>query len=174
MKRTEQRPWGEDELAAGQPVASFEIWPHRSLDARGTRILLAFAAVAGLVVFLGSPAPRALPLLISPLLAVGALAVAFRCNNRAAARTGEKIEIGPDVVKVMRRSGKGAVAPIEFSTAWVRLAVTQDRKVANRITLNQSGRSCSVGECLSPEERVELAKALEAALAQARGVMNAA
>lgn len=174
MKRTDQENGSGNGLAAASPVASFEIWPHRSLSPRGTRIVLALAALVGLVAFLRGPAPRAMPLLVGPLLAVAALAVAFRCNNRAAARAGETVEIGPDIVRVVRRNGKVGEPPVEFSTGWVRLAVTHDRKVANRITLQQSGRTCTLGECLSPDERAMLAKELAAALAEARRSINAA
>ena len=174
MKRTDHGQERGEELAAGSPVASFEIWPHRSLSARGTRIVLAMAGLVVLVAFLRSPAPRALPLIVGPLLAVGALAFAFRSNNRAAARSGETVEIGPDVVRITRRGGRGSMAPIEFSTGWVRVAVIQDRNVANRITFQQSGRSCSIGECLSPDERATRAIALQEALAKARRTTNAA
>lgn len=174
MKRTEETPGRGDDLAAGAPVARFEIWPHRSLDARGTRLVLAIAALVVAVAFARNPHPSALPLIVGPLLAVAALAFAFRCNNRAAARSGETVEIGPDVVRVTRRTGKGRQPPVEFSTGWVRIALAQDRNVVNRITLRQSDRSASIGEFLSPEERAALAQELQAALTAARHRMSAA
>jgi len=174
MKCTDETFGQEDEPAAGPPVARFEIWPHRSLDARGTRLVLAIATLVVVAAFARNPNPHALPLIIGPLLAVGALAFAFRCNNRAAARSGETVEIWPDVVRVIRRTAKGRQSPVEFATGWVRVALAQDRDVANRIVLRQSGRTYSVGECLSPDERATLAKALQEALAKARRTTNAA
>jgi len=174
MKRTDETFGRDKELATGAPVARFEIWPHRSLDARGTRLVLAIAALVVAVAFLRNPDPHGLPLIVGPLLAVGALAFAFRCNNRAAARSGETVEIWPDVVRVARRTGKGWQPPVEFATGWVRITLAQDRNVANRIMLRQSGRSCSVGEFLSPDERAALARELEAALTVARREVSAA
>lgn len=175
MMRTDDEDNGpRNGLATGDAVARFEIWPHRSLDARATRIVVILAVALVVVAFIRSPSPYVLPLIIGPLLAVAALAFAFRCNNRSAARTGELVEIGRDVVRITRRSGGGVKAPVEFATGWVRLSITQDRDVANRITLRQSGRSCSIGECLSPDERADLARALENALAEARRTIGAA
>jgi uncharacterized membrane protein len=170
MKRTEDsardrvRPPGQGR-AAGGPLSRFEIWPNRSLDGRQTRRLLAFTSVTGAFIVARSAAIHHLPMLIGPVLAIAALAFALWWNSRAAARIGETIEIGADVVEVIPRRDR---RPIAFKTGWVRVEVSQDRKVANRITLSESGRSCSVGECLSPEERLSLARALKAALAAAR------
>jgi uncharacterized membrane protein len=165
---TEERHLERNDLATENTVARFEVWPHRSLDARGTRILLACSAVAGLVAVASNPGSHTLAIMAGPLAMVGALAVAFWCNNWAAARRHESIEVAPDTVRITRRRGKGALATVEFSTGWVRLAVTQERVAANRIAFRQSDRSCSVGECLSPEERATLAQALEAAILDVR------
>ena len=167
MRHTEASSWEEKRLATADCVASFAIWPHRSLDRRGTLVLLGFVALAGTVMFLRSPARAVLPLALGPLLAVGALGLALWCNNRAA-RKGEMIEIGPDVVKVTRIGAAGPVGSMQFATGWVRIAVSNDRRVASRLTLTESGRACSVGECLSPEERKSLAVALTRSLAAAR------
>ena len=56
----------------------------------------------------------------------------------------------------------------EFNTSWVRVLLTDDRQVCNRLTLTESGRSVSVGEFLSPEERAQLAEAMGTALAELR------
>ena len=148
---------------AGRSV--FEIWPHRSLDRRGTLAVLTGVAFGAVFILIRSPAALFCPLFVGALLPVGALALAFWCNNRAA-RFAETIEIGPDVVSVSRRGFKGG-SETTFTTAWVRIQLSDDRYMANRLTLAESGRRRSVGEFLSPEERGALAVALRARIDEA-------
>jgi uncharacterized membrane protein len=168
MRHTDPDLESGTKLATPACVASYEIWPHRSLDRRGMAILLAVVAAAGTIVFLRGPATAVLPLAIGPFLAVGALAWALRCNNRAA-RKGEKIDVGPDVVTVTRWGAKGPTGTVQFKTGWVRLALRHDRDVFNRLVLTESGRTCSIGDYLSPDERKALAAALSVTIAEARG-----
>jgi len=86
-----------------------------------------------------------------------------------AARISEKVEIGPRVVRVERIDSHGRRRTTEFSTHWVRLVLSDDRDVANRLTLTESGRSISIGEFLSPAERKSLAAAIRSTLAAVRG-----
>jgi uncharacterized membrane protein len=101
------------------------------------------------------------------------MALALWRNNRAA-RQGEVVEVGPDTVRVIRLGAQGPEGTVQFATGWVRVAVSHDRKIANRITLTERGRTCSIGECLSPDERRALACALTASLAQARARLGTA
>ncbi|MEZ5818366.1 MAG: DUF2244 domain-containing protein [Hyphomicrobiaceae bacterium] len=174
MRLTDEACRDPRKSAGASSPACFEIWPHRSLGSNGTKALLVFVAVAGFFVFVRSPAVHVLPLAIGPLLAVGALALALWCNNRAAARSRETVEIGPEVVTITRRDGKRGTSQMQFATGWVRVAVSHDRAITNRVTLSESGRTCSIGEYLSPDERVSLAHALEAKLAEARRPRDAA
>src|SRR5690606_5911592 len=97
-----------------------------------------------------------------------AVSAAFLCSMRAA-RISEKVEIGPRVVRVERIDSHGRRRTTEFSTHWVRLVLSDDRDVANRLTLTESGRSISIGEFLSPAERKSLAAAIRSTLAAVRG-----
>ncbi len=157
-----------------ESVSRFDIWPNRSLDGRQIKVLLAITAVAVAFVLIRSAAIHHLPLVIGPVVTVSGLAFALWWNNRTAASTGETVEISPGIVRVSRRIGRRVHPPMEFHTAWVRLSVTDDRRVSNRITLSESGRSCSIGDFLSPEERLELARALDASLSEARRPQTAA
>jgi uncharacterized membrane protein len=56
----------------------------------------------------------------------------------------------------------------EFHTHWVRVVVRQDRRADTRVLLEESGRRASVGGFLAPAEREELARAIRAAIAEAR------
>ena len=50
---------------------------------------------------------------------------------------------------------------------WVRLRLDPDARPENYLTLQGGGRRIELGAFLSPEERVELAEELEAALRKA-------
>ncbi|MEZ5850043.1 MAG: DUF2244 domain-containing protein [Hyphomicrobiaceae bacterium] len=147
--------------------AVFEIWPHRSLGRIGTILVVGLAAIGcGLVA--ARTATQALPVTISALMASAMLAVAFWSNNRAA-RKSEAVRISPDRVIVTRTDRAGGPRQVAcFSTHWVRVVVSQDRDVTNRLTLTESGRTLSIAEFLSPEERGDLAESLKARLHEAR------
>lgn len=148
-------------------IQSFEIWPHRSLDRRGRTLLVTVVAIGVLLSAIRSPAPALLPIALAGLMTVGAMSLALWSNTRSA-RRGEIVEVGPDVVRIVRMGVHGPEASVHFSTGWVRVAVSHDRQMAHRLTFSEKGRVCSVGECLSPAERQELAAAIRASLAQAR------
>ena len=155
------------EPARGDPLQSFEIWPHRSLDRRGQAALMGIIALGAVLGVLRLPAPAMLPMAIGGAITVGAMSLALWSNTRSA-RRGEIVEVGPDVVRIVRMGVHGPEASVHFSTGWVRVAVSHDRQMAHRLTISEKGRVCSVGECLSPAERQELAAAIRASLAQAR------
>ncbi|MGE0699664.1 MAG: DUF2244 domain-containing protein [Hyphomicrobiaceae bacterium] len=166
MRCIEPSPGGP-EPARPDCLASFEIWPHRSLGMCGTMALLGAVALGAALIVARMPAPAVLPLATSVLITVGALALALWCNNRAA-RKGELIEVGPKTVRIVRLGPHGPENVSELATAWVRVVVSHDRQVASRITLRERGHACSIGECLSPDERKSLAEALSRSLAAAR------
>ncbi len=146
--------------------AVFEIWPHRSLGRGGTMLVIGIAAI-GCSLVAARTAAQALPVTISAMMASAILGLAFWSNNRSARRS-EAVRIGVDQVVVTRTDPHGRRQVVCFSTHWVRVVVSQDREVANRVTLTESGRALSIAEFLSPEERADLADKLKARLREAR------
>jgi uncharacterized membrane protein len=146
---------------------AFEVWPHRSLGPRGTRGLLIGVGMALFLVAARHPAPVVWAVAAACLAAFGGLAFALWVNNRSA-RLVERIVIGPCAVRVVRSRPTKQAEIAEFNTAWVRVVVSDERLVSKRLVLTESGRSISVGEFLSPEERVQLADAVRASLAELR------
>lgn len=151
------------------PVGSerIVIWPHRSLGHRGTRVVLGIAAAGlfGTVAWVARPA--AIFVLIPAAAVFASLLIAFRLNARRA-RHMEIIDITADMVRVMT-SYLGDHRLIErFDPHWVRVELGDHGRVENRLVLKQSGRAVSIGECLSPSEREELAAALRDHIARAR------
>ncbi len=146
------------------------IWPNRSLGHRGRRIVLGVAAAGlfGLAAWVAAPA--ALFVLVPATLAFASLWAAFRLNTRRGLRC-EIIDIGADSIQIMT-SYLGQHQLIDrFNPHWVQIELGDHERIENRLILRQSGRAVSIGECLSPPERKELAEALRTRIAQARSVM---
>lgn len=172
MRRTDEAPGGPEAKPAADCVARFEVWPHRSLSRRGGVALLLATGLAAAFVAGASPLARALPAAAGMAVTVAALGLALRANNRAAT-VGETIEVGRLVTRVRRHGPGGTSTAAEFSTAWVRLSLTTDRRAAHRLALAEGLRRCPIGECLSPAERRSLAEALARSFAKARSESGA-
>ncbi len=149
------------------------LWPSRSLPAKGRVAVVAAVTVAVMLplcqVCLSTVAGKsALAMVALPCLtAPAALALAFWCNTRAA-RIQEKISIAPERL-VFARSGPAARARTEtFNPYWVRVEVRSDGRIPHRILLAEGSRRIAVGDFLSADERLELARELRERLGAAR------
>ena len=154
---------------AARAVRSIDIWPHRSLDGRGAAALLAGLAALLALGVLRAPAGARGVIILGSLLTLALMAGALWLNTRAAAAV-ERIEIGPEVVRVVHIDRTGAFTAVEFRTPWVRVVVKADRRADPRVTLEESGRRAAIGNLLSPAEREGLAVAIREAIAEARRV----
>ncbi len=143
------------------------IWPHRSLGLTGTRVVLGIAA-AGLF---GSAAwvaqPAAMFVLVPASVVFASLIAAFRINARRGLYM-EIIDISADTVRVMTSHLGQHRLVGSFDPYWMRIELRDDARIENRLILQQSERAISVGECLSPPEREDLAAALRDHIARAR------
>jgi len=80
----------------------------------------------------------------------------------------EVIDITADHVRVMT-SYLGTHQLVErFDPYWVRVELGDHGRIEKRLVLKQSDRAVSIGECLSPPEREELAAALRDHIARAQ------
>ena len=145
-----------------------EIKPNRSLSARGFVVLISVitlvnAATAILFVRMGAPWA---PLFLG--VDVLAVAVAFAASYRSG-RYVERVQVSATDVTVTRVTPKAAEVIWESPTAFTRVNTDRDeddRVIACRLAL--SGRQTPVAAALSPLERGEFARALEAAIWEAR------
>ena len=150
------------------PPAPFDavLYPNRSLDPFGFHMLMAAivlvsAGIGAAFVMLG-----AWPVTGFLGLDVVLLYLAFRWNYRQGRRA-EFIRLdGPELV-VRRVEPSGRRREWRFDAHWLRVTI-DDR--TDQLTLSSHGRTLVLGAFLSPEERLELAKALRAALAAHRQV----
>lgn len=144
-------------------VQMFELWPHRSLSRSGVMLVIGAIAAGQILVIARTATPAIWPLLIPALGTVAILIAAFTANNRAA-MVRETIEISGGRLKITRSARGKEPVTVEFDPGWARLQLASDYYVEDRLTVSQSGRSMSLGEFLTPEERRALRDALAEAL----------
>ncbi len=143
------------------------IAPNRSLSQRGFIVLIAVVTLANVcsaAVFLAMGAT-----LVPIFLAVDVLAVvvAFLASFRAARRT-ERVFVTAREIRVTHEAPNWRKVVWESPTAFTRVAVqTEDERTVG-LRLQLSGRGVPVAQALSPRERGEFAKALQAAIWAAR------
>jgi len=162
---------GQDGRAGLPPVPAgserIVIWPHRSLGRDGTLGVMGVAATGFALVTAWVAAPASWFVLFPAIIALASLAFAFWLNTRRAMRL-EIIDIGANMVRVMT-SYLGRHQLVErFNPHWVRVEISDAFKIEKRLIMSESGRAVSVGDCLSPAEREELAGALRDHIKRAR------
>lgn len=144
----------------------FVLWPHRSLDRRGSRCLH-LGVLAGMAwVAAWSSGPATIPIVTACAMTYVGFAVALRHNFRSA-RLVERIEITPDTVRYERTGPATRPRSAEFHTSWVRVVVNPE---GDKLMLRESGRSVSIGEFLSEAEREQLAAELNSSIRQMRAL----
>jgi uncharacterized membrane protein len=144
------------------------ITPHRSLSGTGFLLVMALVGVmsfaAGLFFFLLGAWP------VPGFLGLDVLLVywAFRANYRAAAAF-EEVTVTPSELRLRRVSHHGKVAEWSFNPVWTQLQRESHEEFGLlRLFLVSRGRRLAVAGFLSPKERESFAKALSAALGEAK------
>lgn len=142
------------------------LMPNRSLGPRGFLILMgavcAVSFIAGLVFFLVG----AWPVVGFLGLDVVLIFVAFKINYRRASIV-ENLRLTREHLTVERVNHWGERRTWRFSPAWLQIGVEDDSRRGRGLVLRSHGRSLEIGRFLTAEERLDLAGALRAALAQA-------
>lgn len=139
------------------------ITPHRSLSARGLRILLlviclACAASASVFVALGAwPVGgfTGIELLLAALL--------FRLNARAA-RGRELVMLTPHALRIIRTDPSGRRHEITLPPAWLAIRLQDRPGRVPALLLSTHGRSVEIAAALGEAEKRDLEQALAAAL----------
>jgi uncharacterized membrane protein len=157
-------------LVAGESEATlFEavIVPHRSLSSRGLRRLIGIICLlCGLTAFrfwlIG-----AWPVVVFSVLEVG-LAVLLLLVNARQARSSELIVLTDQTLRVVRTTVGGRREQRELSPGWLNVALEETPGRAPRLVLVARGVREEIGTALGETERRDLARALRAALHDAR------
>ena len=141
--------------------------PHRSLSPLG--FWLVMGAVAGVsftagVMFLTA---GAWPVFGFYGLDVALIYWAFRASYRSG-RLYERVHLTPDRLIVERVSPSGRLRRWAFQPYWLKVEMDDPPAHDSHLTLRSHGRTLVIGAFLTPEERLEVASALRAALARTR------
>ncbi|MCF8469803.1 MAG: DUF2244 domain-containing protein [Parvibaculum sp.] len=141
------------------------ITPHRSLSMRGFTILIGVVAVANFASGIMFMLRGAWPVFGFCGLEVVLVWWAFRANYRAA-RAYETVQLSDDELRIRRVDAKGRTRAFSFQPLWVRLSLIKEPDETTHLHLTSRGRALEVAATLSPHERADFARALEAALAK--------
>lgn len=158
--------------ASAQPTGG-PLWfdatlhPHRSLSRRGFMILMGILCAISFAAGVAFVSIGAWPVFGFFGLDVLAVYWAFRINYRAGSMV-ETIRLTDESLVVGRLSPRGAYDEWRFQPFWVRVLVDEPRPHETRVMLASHGKSVEIGNFLSPDERIEVAEALKAALARLR------
>lgn len=139
--------------------------PHTSLPRAGFALLMAVLCVISFAAGVAFVSIGAWPVLGFFGLDVAAVYIAFRISY-ARARRYETVRLTENRLEIERVSPRGEVERFEFQPYWLRVVMDDPPQHESRLMLRSHGRSLVIGSFLSPDERLELANALNAALAQ--------
>jgi uncharacterized membrane protein len=153
---------------ADRPIFSALITPHRSLGTTGFVILMALfgtiSFTAGMMFLMAGAWPVFGFFCLDALL----LFLAFRINYRAAAAY-EQVIVTATELRVRKVTHRGRVQEWTLNPLWVRLEkIAHEDFGIERLLLVSGGKALPVASCLGPDEKASFAKALAAALGEAK------
>jgi uncharacterized membrane protein len=143
------------------------LYPHRSLPPLGFAVMMAGVVAVSAAVGAGFVAIGAWPVTGFFGLDVLLLFLAFRWNYRQGRRA-ELIRLDQDGLSVRRIEPDGRQCEWRFEPYWVRVGFDDPPRYDSELTLSSHGRRVVLGAFLTVPERLEVARALKAALAAHR------
>jgi len=146
--------------------------PHRSMSPAGFRVLMGVMVAAFFGLGLGFFLVGAWPVIGFCGFEVLLIWWCFRLNFRSLRRY-ETLLLTDDALELRRVQPDGTAERIAFQPYWLRLRLEEAPGRSSRLVLSSHGRQISVGGFLAPDERVDLARALEQALKRQRGPAGA-
>ncbi|HEX2887254.1 DUF2244 domain-containing protein [Vineibacter terrae] len=141
--------------------------PHRSLSRRGFRWLIGVLLAANLLIGLPVFLLGAWPVIGFMGLDVALVVVLFRLNYKSGRLT-ETLTLTDSALVVTRLDPEGLVEETRLDAYWLRVDMDDPPEHESRLTLISRGNRLVVGRFLTPDERLEVAKALRAAVARVR------
>jgi len=152
-------------------IFSAVITPHRSLNRAGFLVLMAIFGAVSFAAGMAFLLDGAWPVFGFFGLDVVLLYWAFRLNYRHAAAY-EEVKVTPAALTVRKVSHRGAAREWVLNPLWVRLEKTVHEEFGiERLFLVSRGKQLVVASFLGPDEKASFAKALGAAISEAkRGV----
>jgi uncharacterized membrane protein len=144
-----------------------ELRPHRSLGPVGFSVVMGIATAFWITIGVAFMLVGAWPVLGFCGLELLLLYAAFRLNYRSGRRY-ERIRLTNHGLQVRRFGPSGETGSWEIEPNWLRVDVDGPTRRKGQLTLSSHGRFVTVGGFLPPEERLEVADALRAAIERYR------
>jgi uncharacterized membrane protein len=143
-------------------AARLDLWPHRSLPARGFVLFIAATSLMMLLPLLALIGTRHLWVILPfALIPVAGIWWAVRRNNRDAALT-EVLTIGPETILLVRRTPDGGEKRWQANPYWTTIQLyPTGGPVPAYLTLKGDGREVELGAFLSEQERRALSVEIE-------------
>jgi uncharacterized membrane protein len=154
--------------AAGTIYMDALLRPNRSLSQKGFVVMMVALAVTSFFAGLGFWAIGAWPVVGFFGLDVLLIFLAFKLNFKAGARESETVRVTAQAVAISRTTHRGETGWWQVSPAFARVQIDQPNDFDADIRLAAGGQAIPLATCLSVPERLAFAKALEAALHNAR------
>jgi uncharacterized membrane protein len=149
----------------------FVLHPHRSLGARGFRILMAAMGVGALIASVIFMEMGAWPVTGFFAFALLFVYVAFKLNYRSG-RLYETVELTPQLLTLTRVHPSGEFERYDFNPYWVRVRLHEGLNGRTALRLASHGRELPFGGFLTDEERRSFADALSGAISASRSWRN--
>ena len=146
-----------------EPIFHAVLEPHRSLSPRGFVVLMAAIAAVAFGAGLAFALMGAWPVLGFFGLDVLLIYVAFKASYRSG-QMHETLRLTESALTVERVGPGRRRRSWRFQPYWLRVEMDDPPRHESQLVLTSHGRRLPIGAFLAPEERLELAHALVAAL----------
>ena len=141
--------------------------PHRSLSPYGFLVLMIALSLVSFVTGIAFLIAGAWPVFGFCGLDVLLVYVAFRVSYRSGMMY-ETLRLTRDDFTVRRIFPSGAVKSWSFQPYWLRVELDNPESSDSELRISSHGRSVVIGSFLTSEEKLDLARTLNAALAQSK------
>lgn len=158
-----------DNGLAGPLLFDAVLRPHRSLPPLGFAILIGGMAAIMLTLGIAFLARGAWPVFGFCGLEILLVYWAFKASYRSG-RLFETLQMNRETLRVRRVPPRGRGRSWDFQPYWLTIHMDDPPEHDSQLELTSHGRRLVIGAFLTPEERLEVAEALRAAIHKARAV----
>lgn len=158
----------QDTADRKSPLFAALLTPHRAMDQKGIKRVIAFTAVMASIPGITFFAMGAWP--VVGLLGLDVLLLWWAMS--ASLKSGEdyeEITLWPDALDIRRITARGQETAISFNPFYVRLSITRDdQNNVTAIRLSSCGQTTEIGRFLTPYDKGQFAVAFADALYRAK------
>lgn len=167
MIESSPEPDIEDDESVGPALFDAILRPHRSLSPRGFVVMMIAVSVIGFIAGMAFVLNGAWPVVGFFGLDIVLIYGAFRINYHSG-RMYETVRLTERSLVVRRVSPNGKVQNWRFQPYWLQVNLEDPPRHDSALTISSHGKSLTIGDFLTPGERLEFAAALRAALYKLR------